>query len=67
MFCYSIIASSLYFLFLSMKRVGIDSWPNRGFSIEIYPAVASKCLKELKTHKNDRNHLSTIKVFSVLW
>ena len=30
-----------------MKRVGIDSWQNRAFSIEIYPAVASKCLKEL--------------------
>ena len=51
MFCYSIKASSLYFLFFVNEREGIDSWPNRAFPIEIYPAVASKCLKELKTHK----------------
>ena len=24
-----------------MKRVSIDSWPNRAFSIESYPAVAT--------------------------
>ena len=39
-----------------MERVSIDSWPNRAFSIEIYPAVASKCLKEL----NSQNMIETI-------
>ena len=67
MFCYPIIATSLYFPFLTMKRVGIDSWTNRAFCIEIYTTVVSKCLKELKITKYDRKHLSTIKVFSVLW
>ena len=36
MVCYPIRASSLYFLFLWMKRVSIDNWPKRAFSIEIW-------------------------------
>ena len=34
-----------------MKRMGIDSWRNRTFALEIFPGVASKYLKELKNHK----------------
>ena len=53
MFCNPITACSLFF-FLSMKRVRIDSWSNRSFSI---PCGSGKMFER---NKNSQNMIETI-------
>ena len=65
MFCYPIIASSLYFLQFSLQFIdNFCQWKEwslvagqTAFSVEIYPAVASRCFERIK---NSQNMIETI-------